>query len=418
MIRHILRLIWNQRRQNAWLWVELLLVSVFLWFIVDYLYVMGVTYTSPMGFDINHTYQIVINELSSKSPGFISEERREHSNGQDLLTVVDRLRAYPDVEAVSVSDIGMPYVQGSRSWNLNVDTLSINSDYTMVTPAFFEVFRLTDKEGSSVALSDALRQENSVIVSRNLAEEIPGGLKVGKKASREAGTPDEWTVRAIFEPIRRHPYKRSRPYFYQVLKAERLAAGKYDGSLNNLEVCVRIRPDADRDFPARFREEMTTQVNLGNLYLLDVQPLSYLCDAYIQSTGVRNEVKVRVSVACFLLANIFLGIIGTFWFRTEYRKGEMGLRMALGSPRRKLKEIMVGEGALLLLLAFVPAIAVSLNIAFMDLVETELLPFTWGRFLFGQSVTFLFIIAMILLGVWYPARQTSRLEPAEALRYE
>ena len=35
--------------------------------------------------------------------------------------------------------------------------------------------------------------------------------------------------------------------------------------------------------------------------------------------------KTRVAVACFLMANIFLGIIGTFWFRTEYRKGEMGL---------------------------------------------------------------------------------------------
>ena len=36
MIRHLLQLIWNQRKQNAWLWAELLLVSVFLWFLVDY----------------------------------------------------------------------------------------------------------------------------------------------------------------------------------------------------------------------------------------------------------------------------------------------------------------------------------------------------------------------------------------------
>ena len=35
MIRHLLQLIWNQRKQNAWLWAELLLVSVFLWFLVD-----------------------------------------------------------------------------------------------------------------------------------------------------------------------------------------------------------------------------------------------------------------------------------------------------------------------------------------------------------------------------------------------
>ena len=79
-----------------------------------------------------------------------------------------------------------------------------------------------------------------------------------------------------------------------------------------------------------------------------------------------------MAVACFLLANIFLGIIGTFWFRTEYRKGEMGLRMALGSTRRQLNSIMVGEGVLLLVLAFIPSLLISFNIAHMDLSRRRL----------------------------------------------
>ena len=69
-------LIWNQRKQNAWLWAELLLVSVFLWFLVDYLYVMGRTYTAPLGFDIRHTYSIVISSLSERSPDYIPKEKR------------------------------------------------------------------------------------------------------------------------------------------------------------------------------------------------------------------------------------------------------------------------------------------------------------------------------------------------------
>lgn len=95
MILHLLRLIWNQRKQNAWLWMELLLVSVFLWFLVDYLYVMGVTYVSPMGYDIRHTYQIVISDLSEKSPDYIPKEKQERTDGANLLTALDRIRAYP-----------------------------------------------------------------------------------------------------------------------------------------------------------------------------------------------------------------------------------------------------------------------------------------------------------------------------------
>ena len=138
----------------------------------------------------------------------------------------------------------------------------------------------------------------------------------------------------------------------------------------------------------------------------------------IRSIGVENEVKTRVAVACFLLANIFLGIIGTFWFRTEYRKGEMGLRMALGSTRRQLNSIMVGEGVLLLVLAFIPSLLISFNIAHMDLIDTYQLPFTWLRFAICGGITFVLIVLMIICGVWYPARSTARLEPAEALCHQ
>ena len=38
----------------------------------------------------------------------------------------------------------------------------------------------------------------------------------------------------------------------------------------------------------------------------------------------------------FLLVNILLGIVGTFWFRTQHRRGELGLRVAVGSTRMGL----------------------------------------------------------------------------------
>ena len=33
----------------------------------------------------------------------------------------------------------------------------------------------------------------------------------------------------------------------------------------------------------------------------------------------------------FMLVNVFFGIIGTFWLRAQNRRGEIGLRMALGA---------------------------------------------------------------------------------------
>ena len=398
------------------------MVSVFLWFLVDYLYVMGMTYVSPMGYDIRHTYQIAISDLSEKSPGYIPKEKQERTDGANLLTILDRIRTYPGVEAVCVTDGGMPYIQGERSLGLTIDpdTVQKYSLWSWVTPEFFEVFRISGNDGQSTSLKNALKETDAIVISKNLADEYPGISLIGHTAYRGSLKNDvKQVIKGVCDPIRRHEYTKAGFSFYMPLRLSKIEKGGYDGEISQLQVCVRMRPDADgNDFPTRFRKDMAEQLRLGNLYLLDVQPLSYIRDGYIRSIGVENEVKTRVAVACFLLANIFLGIIGTFWFRTEYRKGEMGLRMALGSTRRQLNSIMVGEGVLLLVLAFIPSLVISFNIANMDLIDTYQLPFTWLRFVICGGITFALIVLMIICGVWYPARSTARLEPAEALHYE
>ena len=79
---------------------------------------------------------------------------------------------------------------------------------------------------------------------------------------------------------------------------------------------------------------------------------------------------------------------------------------------------MVGEGVLLLVLAFIPSLVLRFNIAQISAWETYQLPFTWLRFAICGGITFVLIVLMIICGVWYPARSTARLEPAEALHYE
>ena len=381
---------------------------------------MGRTYTAPLGFDIRHTYSIVISSLSERSPDYIPKEKRERPDGVHLLTALDRIRTYPGVESACLTDGGMPYYMGSRNLVWRIDTLQVPCRYAFVTPEFFDVFRIYDKDGKTASLKRAIEDNNSIVISADVETMNPGLSLLGQKAYRGNVTDEiEETIRGISVPIRRHEYTKAEPNVYRALRLSRMEEGYYEGMIDAVRLCVRVRPDVDNaDFPTRFRKDMAEQLRLGNLYLLDVQPLSYIRDGYIRSIGVENEVKTRVAVACFLLANIFLGIIGTFWFRTEYRKGEMGLRMALGSTRRQLNSIMVGEGVLLLVLAFIPSLVISFNIAHMDLIDTYQLPFTWLRFAICGGITFVLIVLMIICGVWYPARSTARLEPAEALHYE
>ena len=58
MTKKLLVQIKNEWLSNLWLALELLVVSVVMWYVVDYLYTRAATYLEPRGFNIEHCYLI------------------------------------------------------------------------------------------------------------------------------------------------------------------------------------------------------------------------------------------------------------------------------------------------------------------------------------------------------------------------
>ena len=75
-----------------------LIVSVVLWYIVDYFYVSKTLYSRPLGFDVEHCYLIHLNEVNDKSPDFKAYESNEQivADKKELLM---RLQRRPEVDA-------------------------------------------------------------------------------------------------------------------------------------------------------------------------------------------------------------------------------------------------------------------------------------------------------------------------------
>ena len=76
-----------------------------MWYIIDLLYCRLATYLEPRGFNTEHCYLIRMGRLTDKSPDY----RDDSKDVDDILTLVDRLRHRPEVEAVSLSQNSYPY---------------------------------------------------------------------------------------------------------------------------------------------------------------------------------------------------------------------------------------------------------------------------------------------------------------------
>ncbi|MCD8263618.1 MAG: hypothetical protein LUD02_05195 [Tannerellaceae bacterium] len=128
--------------------------------------------------------------------------------------------------------------------------------------------------------------------------------------------------------------------------------------------------------------------------------------------------KSKIALMIFVLINVLFGITGTFWLRTQSQRNEMGLRLALGSSRQGLFSYMNLEGICLLLLTLIPLLIFAGNVLLFDLLDTVRLPLSAGRFLITFGAAYLLVGGMICLGISLPARNASKIQPAEALKYE
>ena len=170
------------------------------------------------------------------------------------------------------------------------------------------------------------------------------------------------------------------------------------------ENAAKLMADADRLY------------QVGNVFLLDVVPFSEW--RRVAELDSMNEAKTQAIIMGFLLLNIFLGVVGTFWFRTQHRRSEIALRMAFGSTRAAVFGRLIAEGLLLLTLMMVPAMFIAFHIGYAELVDVFKVPFTASRFFLCVGATWLLMALMIVAGIGYPARQAMRIQPAEALHDE
>lgn len=419
MIRNVLKVMRNEWKSNLLIGIELMLVGIFLWVIVDGTYIALSNYLKPLGFDTEHTYIANIGYFGEHSSLYQSDLTREREV-EYFHTIVDRIGAYPGVEAVSVSFHSSPHIGSNRNTAVSSDTTHI-SEYVLlrsVTPDFFKVFDWKSADGSTEELVQAL-QRGDVVVSPQLVEQIfPEKVNpMGRYIYWGRGEQEHGKVGAVSTTIRYDDFAYDMENFFVVPFSEdyfRYFAGP---DISHIEFCFRVSPDADHNFIPRFREQMSEQLMLGNFYLAKVD---YIPDnKHVFQASDRISMYNNGYMILFLLINIFLGIVGVFWFRTQARVKDMGVRLAFGDTPAHVLFQYFCEGIVLVFISLLPSMGLIYYLSTIGkYIYTWAVPFTFVRFLIGYGFTFLLLVIMVIMGVWFPARRVIRISPARALATE
>lgn len=427
MISHIFRIIWAERRINLWILLELVLVFTVLWFCSEYIFVLGKHYMEPKGYDLNHTY--VVN-FGIKKNVDTSTDTPEDKEAQ-IDNIYNLIKSYPGVESAVLTEGNYPYGPTWRSKNRFIvngtDTLTENR-YTVesfVKTEYFDVFRMKLQQGKLFKNEDAITNESAVIspdynstfmgFDIGQVRTIQGGFDIDNNYFYEK----ERKVAGIVEPIK---FIDIEPYYniaFYPINSKMISPTK--------GICIRVLPDADKEFADRFMKDMHQRLEIGPYFLASVSSMKDIRDNYMKAYKSYNDnLRSVSSITFFLIVNMFLGIVGTFWFRVQSRRGDIGLRIALGATRKAVKGIYITEAIILLFIASVIATLLCINISAFGVLSDIGMPnlnkefFNLGntQYIINYLVTFAILVLITLVAVWVPAKKASDVQPVEALRDE
>lgn len=424
MIRHIFKIIWNERKTNVWITLEYVLVFCVLWFCVDYLFYMGKCYFEPNGFNIENTYEISMQEKPSGSIAYPeeSEQTEEVDKLALAMTFLDRVKNYPGVESVSFSKWGAPFGWSNymSSFYFNEDTSDMASlRMRWVTEYFFEVFKI---KSTAIDLSQwGIPGTNPIIISPSRDGKF-GSPEYSLELSDIKTLTSTYIDKTVYTVIGTTD-KMKDSYFESFFSNMLQPLKKEEYNLSDMQIYIRVNPEADKKFAERFLREMREQLMLGPYFMASIFSTSENAETMNWPT---NDLNGIYAITAFLILNIFLGIIGTFWYRTQTRRSEVGLRLALGATKQGVKRMIFCETLLILFIASVVGVNICLNIGQTELLELLDVPISnrvdagigMEQEFINYILTFGLLTAISLIAVWYPARQAAKIPPAEALRDE
>jgi len=415
MTRHLLRLIWNRKRHNVLLAIELLFAFLVLFGVVLFAVEYANNYRLPLGYDYEPVWVIQMETLEPAEDDAVKLRHRE-----TITRLLAELRALPQVE-VAAAGATAPLINSRwESGHKLADGREIQYGANKVTDEYRDAINLEMVAGRWFSREDDGAGWDAVVINARLAEFIWGRENpIGRTIPLEPDS-DEDRQRPDYRPTKDRRVIGVIRDFRQF--GELATPDQFLFFRTRLDdpdpttdpprmLVVRLRPGTT----AAFEETMVKRLQaVARTWSFDFKPLVE-----------RREVALRQyltplilvgTVAAFLLIMVVLGLTGVVWQNVTQRTHEFGLRRAKGATVVNVRRQVLTELFILTTIALAVGGVFVLQLPLLPLPPD--LVFSRPIFVTAVLLSALCIYALTFVAGWYPSRLATKVQPAEALHYE
>jgi putative ABC transport system permease protein len=400
VIKHLLKLVWNRKRANALIVLEILVSFLVVFGVLAAAATFGESWERPVGFDAG---DVLIAHLDFEID---ARDRASNDLRNGVMRMVDEANAMDEVVAAAVSNTP-PYLFSTSEWSRNVNDRKVDMVVDEVTDGFGEVMGLKVVRGRFFSREDEASPHQPVVLDVNTARAIWDTTDVvGRRMEGEKDNPEDpaLVVVGVVEEYRKNG-EASSPMNMMFARISR------DGKQGRLgsNLVVKLRPGT----PAAFEQTLVQRLQA-------VEPgISFRVRSMAQERG--RAIRMRLAplvvggiIALFLVSMVGLGLTGVLWQSVTKRTREIGLRRAMGASGKHVHRQILLEIMLLATIALTIGSIVVLQFPLLGIFKLV----TPAAFTIGFVAALVAIYALTLLCGLYPSWLASRLTPADALRYE
>ncbi len=385
MFKHILTLIWKKKKSNFLMMLEIFvsfLILFAVWSLSVYTYR---NYATPSGLSTDRVWAVYL-QFNAKNDTLLVEYR-------ELLRQM--LKGVPEIEHYSFTSSNLPFSFSSSNRDFSYQGKNTLSEIMFVESDYPKVMGMTLESGKWFEAQDTIGKVTPIVITRHMANILFGQEEaVGKIIG------DEESPRKVVGVV---PYFRHKSSYQSDDNCVFEPVSKWDSDL-----LLKIKPGTNADFEARLARSVQ---QLGKDWTVEIQHMDNMRST--QDNTILIPILILFVVCAFLVFNVGLGLFGVLFQNINRRKGEIGLRRAIGATKRQILAYFIGETLVIAGFGVVLGVFFAIQLPLLQVLDVEASVYMWGIVLAMLSI---FVIAVLC--AFYPSRQAARIYPAVALHEE
>jgi putative ABC transport system permease protein len=428
MIKHLLKLVWNRKRINFLITVEIFISFIVLFVVMLFAVYYGDSYRQPLGFNYEQVWRVEVEANIEQDAGRSDQTTTANGDQQQpqplpeseaaksAKLLMQTVKEFDEVESVATGSV-TPY---GGSWSRSgVGERGHMIDFLIntVSDDYIQVMGLTITRGRWFNKEDDGAQYRPLVINESLARDVFGDEDPIGKPLRKPGAQEDSGAPAFRA-------NQPRPGRVVGVITDFRQGGEYaglDGYLIERQEFGAEMPRPPKNLmikvrsgvTAAFEEKLIKRLQaIAKDWSFEIEPLSKMRESANQSRLA--PLIAGALVAGFLMIMVGLGLTGVLWQNVTQRTKEIGLRRAKGATARRIHRQILAELLIIATAGLGAGVAVIVQFPLLDLtgfISVEV-------YTMSIVVSLAVIYALTIVCGLYPSWMATKVQPAEALHYE